>query len=113
MAGPGWASGSRHRPFRTAGSKGLTLVALYSAVMILNLDMTIVTVALPDLVRQTRASTTDLQWVVDAYNLLFAALMTRKLRTYSYRFISGPCRRIGCNDLGTPRLPWRSGRSGA
>ncbi len=66
---------TRHRALRTMESKGLTLVALCSAVMILNLDMTIVTVALPDLVRQTGASTTDLQWVVDAYNLLFAALM--------------------------------------
>jgi EmrB/QacA subfamily drug resistance transporter len=34
-----------------------------------------VTVALPDLVRQTGATTTDLQWVVDAYSLAFGALV--------------------------------------
>jgi MFS family permease len=34
-----------------------------------------VNVALPALVRQTGPTTTDLQWVVDAYNLVFAALV--------------------------------------
>ena len=43
--------------------------------LILNVDTTIVTVALPDLVRQTGATTTDLQWVVDAYSLAFGALV--------------------------------------
>ncbi len=66
---------TRYWPHRLMESKGVALVALCSAVLILNLDITIVTVALPDLVRQTGASTTDLQWVVDAYNLVFAALM--------------------------------------
>jgi EmrB/QacA subfamily drug resistance transporter len=69
VTGPG---DTRQRP---TVSKGLALAALCSAVMILNLDITIVTVALPDLVRQTGATTTDLQWVVDAYNLVFGALM--------------------------------------
>jgi EmrB/QacA subfamily drug resistance transporter len=64
-----------YRPRRLRESKGVALAALCSAVLILNLDITIVTVALPDLVRQTGATTTDLQWVVDAYNLVFAALM--------------------------------------
>jgi EmrB/QacA subfamily drug resistance transporter len=56
-------------------SKGVALAALCSAVLVLNLDLTIVVVALPELVRQTGATTTDLQWVVDAYNLVFAALV--------------------------------------
>jgi EmrB/QacA subfamily drug resistance transporter len=55
--------------------KGLILVTLCLAALIINLDTTIVNVALPALVRQTRATTTDLQWVVDAYNLTFAALL--------------------------------------
>src|SRR5437588_9107706 len=54
---------------------GLVLVALLLAAFIINLDTTIVNVALPSLVRQLGASTTDLQWVVDAYNLVFAALL--------------------------------------
>ncbi len=55
--------------------RGLVLLALLLAAFIINLDTTIVNVALPSLVRQLGASTTDLQWVVDAYNLAFAALV--------------------------------------
>ncbi len=55
--------------------KGLILVTLCLAALIINLDTTIVNVALPALVRQIGATTTDLQWVVDAYNLTFAALL--------------------------------------
>jgi EmrB/QacA subfamily drug resistance transporter len=55
--------------------RGLVLVALLLSAFIINLDTTIVNVALPSLVRQLGASTTDLQWVVDAYNLAFAALV--------------------------------------
>jgi EmrB/QacA subfamily drug resistance transporter len=55
--------------------KGLILVTLCLAALIINLDTTIVNVALPALVRQTGATTTDLQWVVDAYNLTFGALV--------------------------------------
>jgi EmrB/QacA subfamily drug resistance transporter len=53
----------------------LILVTLALAALIINLDTTIVNVALPALVRQIGATTTGLQWVVDAYNLVFAALV--------------------------------------
>ena len=53
--------------------KPLILVSLLLAAFAINLDTTIVNVALPTLVRQLRASNSQLQWVVDAYNLLFAA----------------------------------------
>jgi EmrB/QacA subfamily drug resistance transporter len=56
-------------------SRGTALGALCLGALILNVDTTIVTVALPDLVRQTGATTTDLQWVVDAYSLAFGALV--------------------------------------
>src|SRR6188472_4254185 len=55
--------------------RGLILITLCLAALIINLDTTIVNVALPALVRQTGATTTDLQWIVDAYNLTFAALL--------------------------------------
>ena len=58
-----------------ARAKGLTLATLCLAALIINLDTTIVNVALPALVRQIGATTTGLQWVVDAYNLVFAALV--------------------------------------
>lgn len=55
--------------------RGLILAGLCLAAFIISLDITIVNVALPALVRQLGATTTDLQWVVDAYNLVFAALV--------------------------------------
>lgn len=53
----------------------VVLVALCLASFTINLDTTIVNVALPSLVRQLDASTRELQWIVDAYNLVFAALV--------------------------------------
>jgi EmrB/QacA subfamily drug resistance transporter len=51
------------------------LGVLCIAVFAINVDTTIVNVALPNLVKQLGASTGGLQWVVDAYNLSFAALV--------------------------------------
>src|SRR5713101_774385 len=56
-------------------SKPVILAALLLAAFSVNLDTTLVNVALPSLVRELHASTTQLQWVVDAYNLVFAALL--------------------------------------
>lgn len=53
----------------------LILVALCLATFIISVDVTIVNVALPTLVRRLGASTTQLQWIVDAYSLVFAALV--------------------------------------
>jgi len=55
--------------------KPLILVALLLAAFLVNLDTTLVNVALPALTRELHATTTQLQWVVDAYNLVFAALI--------------------------------------
>ena len=55
--------------------RGAALAVLCASVFIINVDSTIVNIALPALVRQLGASTRDLQWVVDAYNLTFAALV--------------------------------------
>src|SRR5215471_7426724 len=55
--------------------KGPILFALCLAALIINIDVTIVNVALPSLVRELGATTTKLQWVVDAYTLVFAALI--------------------------------------
>jgi EmrB/QacA subfamily drug resistance transporter len=55
--------------------RSLILVALLLAAFAINLDTTIVNVALPTLVRELDASTTQLEWIVDAYNLAFAALV--------------------------------------
>jgi len=56
-------------------SKPLVLLALLLAAFLVNLDTTLVNVALPALVRELHATTTELQWVVDSFNLVFAALL--------------------------------------
>jgi MFS family permease len=52
--------------------KPLILVSLLLAAFVINLDTTIVNVALPTLARELHASNSQLQWIVDAFNLLFA-----------------------------------------
>jgi EmrB/QacA subfamily drug resistance transporter len=59
----------------TRPHKGWILFSLCLAALIINIDVTIVNVTLPTLVRELDATTTDLQWVVDAYSLVFAALI--------------------------------------
>ncbi len=56
-------------------AKSMILTALLLAAFLINLDTTLVNVALPALVRELHATTTQLQWVVDSYNLVFAALL--------------------------------------
>ena len=56
-------------------TKPLILTSLLLAAFAINLDTTIVNVALPTLVREIHASNSQLQWIVDAYNLVFAALL--------------------------------------
>ena len=46
-----------------------------ASALIINLDNTILNVALPTLVRQLHATSTDLQWIVDSYAMVFAGLL--------------------------------------
>lgn len=55
--------------------RGGILVAVYVAVLAINLDVTIVNVALPSIATELTASTRALQWIVDGYTLAFAALV--------------------------------------
>jgi EmrB/QacA subfamily drug resistance transporter len=52
-----------------------TLVALCPAIIVIALDTTIVNVALPTLGRTIASSTGELQWIVDAYTVVFAGLL--------------------------------------
>lgn len=58
-----------------SGNRGLALTALCLAVLLVVMDNTIVNVAIPTMSDALNASSTDLQWVVDAYTLSFAALL--------------------------------------
>jgi EmrB/QacA subfamily drug resistance transporter len=56
------------------GRKLAILATVCLAVLAINLDTTIVNVALPTLAVDLDAGTRELQWIVDGYNLSFAAL---------------------------------------
>ncbi|MHC3469552.1 MFS transporter [Streptomyces sp. 7R007] len=58
-----------------ARSRWTALVVLCVSLLIVTLDNTILNVALPTLVKELGATTTQLQWIVDAYALAFAGLM--------------------------------------
>ena len=51
------------------------LAVMCLSLLIVVIDSTILNTALPTLARVLKASTTDLQWITDAYSLVFAALL--------------------------------------
>ncbi|MCU1388479.1 MAG: drug resistance transporter [Ilumatobacteraceae bacterium] len=51
------------------------LAVLCTALLIITLDNTILNVAIPALVRDLDASTSQLQWIIDGYTLVFAGLL--------------------------------------
>ena len=51
------------------------LAVLCVAVLVVNLDSTILNVALPTLVRELHATSSQLQWIVDVYAMFFAGLL--------------------------------------
>ncbi len=55
--------------------RGLVLLVLSMAVLIINLDGTILNVALPSIVSSLGASSSQLQWIVDAYVVVLAGLL--------------------------------------
>ena len=52
-----------------------TLAVVCASALIINVDNTILNVALPTLVRQLKATSSDLQWIVDSYAMVFAGLL--------------------------------------
>jgi EmrB/QacA subfamily drug resistance transporter len=65
-----------HREERQAGARRwLVLGVMCLSLLLIVMDNTIVNVALPTLQSDLDASTTQLQWVVDAYVLVFAGLL--------------------------------------
>jgi EmrB/QacA subfamily drug resistance transporter len=55
--------------------RGLALVVLCISLLIVTLDNTVLNVVLPTLVRDLGATTTQLQWIVDSYVIVFAGLL--------------------------------------
>jgi MFS family permease len=59
----------------THGRRWWTLAVLTLAVFMVGIDTTVLNVALPSLVRELGASTSQLQWITTAYSLVFAGLL--------------------------------------
>ena len=59
----------------TVRRPNIALAAVLLCAFAVNLDVTMVNVVLPTLVRHLHASTSQLQWIVDAYTLVFASLV--------------------------------------
>ncbi len=57
------------------GRKWLALTILCVSLLMISLDNTVLNVALPTLVRDLHATTTELQWIVDAYVIVYAGLL--------------------------------------
>ena len=51
------------------------LVAIAASVLVVGLDLTVLTLALPTISVDLHASTSDLQWITDSYSLVLAALI--------------------------------------
>ncbi|WP_329520724.1 MFS transporter [Spirillospora sp. NBC_01491] len=74
MTTPAPARASQDARQRTAAPK-LILAITFMGIFLLNLDAMAVTVALPGIGRALGGGTAGLQWIVDAYTLMFAALL--------------------------------------
>jgi EmrB/QacA subfamily drug resistance transporter len=65
------ADGATGRGTRRWAALGVLCVSI----LVVNLDNTILNVALPTLVRKLGASSSELQWIVDAYAMVYAGLL--------------------------------------
>ena len=57
------------------GRRRATLAVLCVTLLLISLDNTILNVALPSIVRSLQATSTQLQWIVDAFAVFFAGLL--------------------------------------
>jgi EmrB/QacA subfamily drug resistance transporter len=51
------------------------LAVLCTCLLVITLDNTILNVAIPDLIRELGATTSQMQWIIDGYTLVFAGLL--------------------------------------
>ena len=58
----------------TRARRRATLAVLCVTLLLISLDNTILNVALPSIVRSLHATSTQLQWIVDAFAIFFAGL---------------------------------------
>src|SRR5580698_8405679 len=71
----GFPTARRRPPLTGRRRRRLTLLAMCVATFMIQLDVTIVNVALPDIQRELRLNTGSLEWTISAYALSLAALI--------------------------------------
>ncbi len=69
-----------HAPETTHPHRWWVLAVLCLSVLLVAIDNTIVNVALPTMSAELNATTSQLQWIVDAYPMVFAGLSVRSTR---------------------------------
>ena len=67
--------GTASLPHGSYPRRWLALAGLCVSLLIVNLDSTVLNVALPTLVRDLHATDSQLQWIVDSYVMVFAGLL--------------------------------------
>jgi MFS family permease len=75
MSSTGQAAPSSELPLSTYPRRWLAAIVMVGAVLMDMIDITIVNVAMPTIGRDLGASGTQLEWVVSAYMLAFAAVL--------------------------------------
>jgi DHA2 family multidrug resistance protein-like MFS transporter len=68
-------SGPDGRDVTHSARRWLALIAIAASVLVVGLDLTVLNLALPSMAVSLHASTGDLQWFVDSYSLVLAALI--------------------------------------
>jgi MFS family permease len=63
------------RQDRPGSARWFALAVLCVSILMVNLDNTVLNVALPTLVRDLNATSSQLQWILDAYALVFGGLL--------------------------------------
>src|SRR6185369_12328574 len=56
-------------------TRWIGLIFIGVSLLVISLDKTILNIAVPSLSRDLNANIGDLQWIIDAYTLVFAALL--------------------------------------
>ena len=82
-----------------------------SELLIVGIDGTIVNVALPSIVRELGASSSQLQWIVDAYTLVFASFLLLA-GSLGDRYGRKTALTAGLVVFGVGSLGFRAGRHG-
>src|SRR6202045_1593863 len=109
----------RHRLVTDTNSRWWTLGAMCFALFMIMLDNTVVNVALPSIQRSLNASTSSLEWTVNAYTLTFAVLLVtggrlgdlfgrRRVFLAGVMIFAGSSAAIGFSPNDTWLVAWRA-----